>query len=91
MGVLAGSKGVQFIKRHDGQLYKLAVPYVFTPTRFGGQRAWFQCPGCRQGCRVLYGTNSLRCRRCRGRNFGCVGSFDSPTTRDLSSGTPQRS
>jgi hypothetical protein len=26
---------------------------------------WFRCPGCGQGCRVLYGVNSLRCRKCR--------------------------
>ena len=32
---------------------------------FGGQRAWFKCPGCGQGCRILYGVNSLRCRKCR--------------------------
>ena len=69
LGVVAGSKSVWFIKRHDGQLYRLAVPYVFTPTRFGGWRAWFQCPGCRRGCRVLYGTNSLRCRKCRGLKY----------------------
>ena len=66
LGVVAGSTSVWFIKRHDGQLYKLAVPFIFTPTQFGGQRAWFQCPGCRRGCRVLYGTNSLLCRKCRG-------------------------
>jgi hypothetical protein len=42
-----------------------AVHSVFSPTRFGGWRAWFRCPGCFQGCRVLYGVNSLRCRKCR--------------------------
>jgi hypothetical protein len=71
LGVVAGARSVLFIKRHDGQLYKLRVPFTFTPTRFGGWRAWFQCPGCRRGCRVLYGsTNSLLCRKCRGLKYG---------------------
>jgi hypothetical protein len=57
---------VRFIKRDDqGQLWGLFVRYVVTPTMFGGHRAWFECPSCRRACRVLYGTNSLRCRLCR--------------------------
>jgi hypothetical protein len=27
-------------------------------------RRWFCCPGCRRRCRCLYGTNTLRCRKC---------------------------
>ena len=69
LGVVAGASSVMFVKSIDGQLYKLLVPYVFTATRFGGRRAWFQCPGCRQACRVLYGTSSLRCRKCRGLKY----------------------
>src|SRR5499427_8076913 len=45
------------------------VPYVFTPTKFGGWRAWFRCPGGGQRCRILYGINSLRCRKCRGLKY----------------------
>ena len=66
LGVIPGAKGVRFIKRDaDGQLWGLFVPYVITTTMFGGHRKWFECPGCRRPCRVLYGTDSLRCRRCR--------------------------
>lgn len=66
LGVIPGAKGVRFVKRDDqGQLSSLFVPYVITSTMFGGLRKWFECPGCRRPCRVLYGTNSLRCRRCR--------------------------
>ena len=66
LGVIPGAKGVRFIKRDaDGQLWGLFVPYVITTTMFGGHRKWFECPGCRRPCRVLYGANSLRCRRCR--------------------------
>ena len=66
LGVIPGAKGVRFVKRDDqGQLSSLFVPYVVTSTMFGGHRNWFECPGCRRPCRVLYGTNRLRCRRCR--------------------------
>ena len=38
---------------------------MWTPTRFGGRRAWFECPGCRRGCRLLYDAGPRhRCRRC---------------------------
>jgi hypothetical protein len=28
---------------------------IYTPTRFGGRRAWFQCLACKRRCRVVYG------------------------------------
>ncbi len=66
LGVIAKRHGVFFVKRDEhGQLGKLYVPFSFTPTKFGGWRAWFRCPGCGQRCRVLYGVNSFRCRKCR--------------------------
>ena len=66
LGVVAQPRGVLFVRRDEqGHLGKLFVPFTFTPTKFGGWRAWFWCPGCGQGCRVLYGVNSLRCRKCR--------------------------
>jgi len=70
LGVVAKSDGLLFVRRDDqGQLGQLFVPFVFSPTKFGGQRTWFRCPGCGTGCRVLYGTNSLRCGRCRGLKY----------------------
>jgi hypothetical protein len=64
------NEAVLFLKRDErGQLWKLLVTLIFTPTKFGGRRAWFKCPGCAQGCRVLYGLNSLRCRKCRGLKY----------------------
>src|SRR5262249_30253706 len=66
LGVIARPQGVLFVKRDaQGELGRLFVPFIFTATRFGGRRAWFRCPGCGQACRVLYGTNTLRCRKCR--------------------------
>jgi hypothetical protein len=70
LGVIAKPGGVLFVRRDDqGQLGNLFVPYVSSPARFGGWRKWFRCPGCGQGCRVLYGVNSLRCRKCRGLKY----------------------
>jgi hypothetical protein len=66
LGVIAQPRGLLFVRRDEqGHLGKLFVPFTFTPTKYGGWRAWFRCPGCAQGCRVLYGVNSLRCRKCR--------------------------
>ena len=70
LGVIPGSRGIRFVKRdEEGCLGTLFVPFRVTPTRFGGHRRWFECPGCRRRCRVLYGVNSLRCRRCRRLNY----------------------
>ncbi len=70
LGVISRPNGVLFVRRDEqGRLEKLLIPFVFTPTKFGGWRAWFRCPGCGQGCRVLYGVNSLRCRKCRGLRY----------------------
>ena len=44
LGVLAKSDRLLFVRRDDqGQLGQLFVPFVFTPTKFGGQRTWFRC------------------------------------------------
>jgi hypothetical protein len=40
------------------------VPFVQTPTNFGGGRRWFECLSCRTRCRILYGGAYFRCRRC---------------------------
>jgi hypothetical protein len=80
LGVVPGKTGVLFIKRDDdGQLWALFVPYVTTTTMFGGHRKWFQCPGCRRPCRVLYGTNGLRCRQCR--RLGYASQSEAPPWR----------
>jgi len=40
------------------------VPLIETPTRFDGNRQWFQCLSCRNKCRILYGGAYFRCRKC---------------------------
>jgi hypothetical protein len=43
LGVIAQPRGVVFVRRYgSGELGNLFVPYVFTPTKFGGWRAWFR-------------------------------------------------
>ena len=50
----------------DGEWYDVdeVVPFVWTPTQFGGRRQWFRCLKCARSCRILYGGNRFRCRRC---------------------------
>jgi hypothetical protein len=71
---------VLFVRRdEEGQLGALFVAYINTATAFGGHRKWFECPGCRRPCRVLYGANSLRCRRCRCLSY--ASQSEAPTWR----------
>jgi hypothetical protein len=42
------------------------ISFDYTQTNFSGRRAWFQCPSCRQRCRILYGGSRFRCRNCHG-------------------------
>jgi hypothetical protein len=42
------------------------VPFVYTPTQFGGRRRWLSCPRCRRRCRILYRAQQFRCRKCSG-------------------------
>jgi hypothetical protein len=70
LGIIPRAKGIQFVKRDDeGKLAGLFVSYTYTSTKFLGYRRWFACPGCRRPARILYGVNSLRCRRCRGLKY----------------------
>lgn len=45
------------------------LPIITTETAFGGQRHWFGCPACGRRCRILYGTDRFRCRRCLGARY----------------------
>src|SRR5262249_6391791 len=70
LGIIPSPGGIRFVKRDDGgKLAGLFVAYISTLTIFGGYRKWFAYPGCRRPARILYGINSLRCRRCRGLKY----------------------
>ena len=45
------------------------IPFAKTSTCFGGQRYWFVCPSCSQRCRIIYGGQHYRCRRCHGLRY----------------------
>src|SRR5215471_4144890 len=81
LGVLAEPSGVTFIRRRQGQLEKLFIAFAYTATEFGARRGWFRCPGCGSRCRVLYATDSLRCRKCRGLKY--QSQYETPAFRML--------
>ncbi len=37
---------------------------AFTPQHFGSSRMWIVCRSCQRRCRVLYGAELFRCRKC---------------------------
>lgn len=49
---------------HDWQDVNEFIPFIETPTRFGGKRPWLQCLSCQSRCRIIYGGATFRCRRC---------------------------
>jgi hypothetical protein len=48
--------------------YEVPVPVEWTPCNYGGQRAWFRCPGsgCGRRVAILYGRGPFACRDCHG-------------------------
>jgi hypothetical protein len=81
LGVIAKSDGLLFFGHDDrGQLGQFFVPFVFTPTKFGGHRSCFRCPGCSQ-CPGLYGVISPHCRKCHGLKH--LSQYDAPAFRLL--------
>ena len=58
------------------------IPFVETPTQFGGRRQWFSCPGCQKRCRILYGGSLFRCRTCHGLKY--ESQYENPTFRAVS-------
>lgn len=41
------------------------IPLERTPCTFGGERAWWTCPGCQRRAAVLFGAHArFQCRRC---------------------------
>lgn len=50
--------------RGEKKSIRETIPFSYTDTNFGGTRQWFQCPSCLKNCRVVYGGEYFRCRRC---------------------------
>ncbi len=54
-----------FATGEDLKVTTQTVTLDWTPCHYGGQRAWFLCPGCERRAGILYGGGeSLRCRHC---------------------------
>jgi len=74
--IIAVERGVHLnyrVTKHSGECHDIdeLIPYVWSPTQFGGRRQWLQCPGCWKACRVLYrGDTRFRCRRCLHLRYG---------------------
>lgn len=49
----------------NGRIKVERIQLVWSQSRLG-RRPWFACPVCGRGCRVLYRTLQLKCRRCAG-------------------------
>jgi hypothetical protein len=69
IGVLIQADGLRLIyifTAHDDAKIRVdeLVPFVYTPTRFGGRRQWLMCIKCGRRCRKLYGRRHFRCRQC---------------------------
>jgi hypothetical protein len=85
--VLASSQGLRLLYRScpspsESRDVDELVPFLWTPTRSGGQRRWFQCLGCSRRCRVLYAGIRFRCRRCHRLRYSS--QTESPSDRATS-------
>ena len=64
ISLVAQHDGVRLVysaKDRDGAAVNVSelVPFVYTPTRFGGRRQWLRCLKCGRGCRKVYGGQLL--------------------------------
>ena len=74
IGTIAYAETMRLIYRTRGdygtwQDVNEVVSFTWTETRYGGRRQWFCCPGCGGRCRVLFGRDLFRCRRCHGVRY----------------------
>ena len=74
IGLLALPEGLELSFRvrtakGPGEEVRETIGYLTTATPFGRPRRWFQCPGCNRRCRLLYGGERFRCRRCQNLKY----------------------
>ena len=55
--------------RHGRKAWPEMFRFTWTPCRFGGQRAWFECDGHRTTALYYAGQGRFRCRRCLGLTY----------------------
>ena len=61
--------GMRLCYTSRGESIRELIPFVYTHTKFGGRRRWFECLSCKRRCRVLYGGRYFRCRKCYGAKY----------------------
>ena len=49
------TRALSFHAPSTGKLISVSVSLTFTDERFGGRRAWFECPECPRRVRFLFG------------------------------------
>lgn len=60
--------------RSGSEEWKQVDDYIevsWSSCNYGGQRAWWICPGCGRRVAVLYGGKYFRCRKCHSLAYAC--------------------
>ena len=60
---------LRYKRGSQAELVSEFIPISTTATQFGGRRHWFTCPSCGRRCRMVYGAERFRCRRCLGAQY----------------------
>ena len=57
---------LDYRRKVDGEwrVRRYSVEITWTACHYGGQRAWWLCPGCGRRVAVLYGGSRFECRQC---------------------------
>ena len=58
------------------QSIEYPVMIEWTACHYGGRRAWFHCPACKQRVAILYGTDLFACRHCHKLTYACQNEND---------------
>lgn len=73
------------VQRYDEEAWtkmEEEIPFTWTGAGFNGRRRWFRCLTCRRRCRILYGGERFRCRRCHRLTY--QSQYDAPHERAVS-------
>jgi len=74
---IAGADDETFVIRftRDGNLHRQGIGLTWTPCNFGGERSWFECPGCGRRVGKVYLPCSVYFRGVRVHSFLCRGCY----------------
>ena len=69
IGLHAGQGAVMLKYSSQGKEHSYSVEIAHTACHFGGGRAWWKCPCCKERCAILYGGSIFVCRKCAGLHY----------------------